>query len=127
MTKPKKPRPATPPIKSEGTILGQLTQSVAYTNVVDNPKSGTKVERYQLSAGSLEDRLAQRIQKYWGERGHFVDIRVREVPYHRGKDVTHYRAARSNLVNGLPIGYKEPQLSISAQPQSQYKKEKIYG
>jgi hypothetical protein len=50
-----------------------------------------------------EDELAATIRRYWKERGHDVDVAVREcgVGSQSGR-VYVYHHARSNLLNGLP-------------------------
>jgi len=99
-------------MKSEDTVISLLNESVA-VNVTRTSPLGKPVERLYLSANSLEERISNRIQKYWAERGYSVSIAVRDIAHQRNghQDVT-YRAARSNLMYGLPIGYNELALGI---------------
>lgn len=124
MTKAK----ATTRKKSETTIAGQLNQSIDY---VHEPTAG-KVERVRLSAISLEERIADRIRVYWGERGYYVDVGLCDVPQHRNAKnataATSYRAARSNLTNGLPPGCRELKLGVDqySKPKPKREKEKAH-
>jgi hypothetical protein len=91
-------------MKSEATVIDQLNGMVDVTRT--SPLG--KPEKLYLSASSLEERISNRIQKYWAERGYSINIAVRDIAHQRNghQDIT-YRAARSNLMNGLPIGYNE--------------------
>lgn len=96
-------------MKSEATIAGQLNEGVNFTNT-----SPFGVDRFRLSSGSLEERIADRIRHYWGERGYYIDVAIHEIPQpnRTGHPPATYRAARSNLKNGLPLGYNELTLGI---------------
>lgn len=111
MTKPK----AQTRTKSDATIIGQLNEPIIITGKF-NPTTDPLMERRLTSAG-MEERLANRIRNYWAERGYYIAIAVREIPFVRknGKvEAVTVRAARSNLVNGLPVGYNELSLGIAS-------------
>lgn len=101
MTKPK----ATKAVKSEATISGQLREAIDYTNM---PVAGS-VERFRLSANTLEEHLATRIRNFWMERGYSIKISVNEITITNKSGSPHstYRAARSNLLYGLPPDCRE--------------------
>jgi hypothetical protein len=48
-----------------------------------------------------EESHATAIRNYWKERGYTVDVTVRDITIGG-----HYRAVRSNMVNGLPHNYQ---------------------
>lgn len=94
-------------MKSETMVVDQLSRSVGVP-IPSTAPFGGPVERVYLSPGSLEERIANRIRQYWEERGYYVDIAVRDIAYRRdNNNNASYRAARSDLMNGLPIGYNE--------------------
>lgn len=49
-------------------------------------------------------RLKDKIERYWGERGHLIAVRVEETLLRRcAASMPHFDyVVRSNLVNGLP-------------------------
>jgi hypothetical protein len=113
MTKPKAKKAA----KSEATISGQLNEAVDYTNT---PDIGS-VERFRMSANTLEEHIATRVRNYWKERGYHVNVAVQEIVQVNKSGSPHsiYRAARSNMTGGLPPGCKE--LSFGIDPHTKPK------
>ena len=55
-----------------------------------------------------EETWVSRIREYWRQRGFDVEVGVRDVTENnpRGNGTIHYRAIRSDMVNGLPRGYR---------------------
>jgi hypothetical protein len=113
MTKPKTQTRT----KSDATIIGQLSEPTKITSIKIHPGVDPAIERSRLTVGAMEERIANRIRNYWAERGYYIAIAVQEIPFIRknGKaEAVTVRAARSNLVNGLPVGYNELSLGIAS-------------
>jgi len=55
----------------------------------------------------IEETWVSLIREYWRQRGYDVDVGVRQIAEQRrdGKPF-HYPAIRSDMVNGLPRGYR---------------------
>lgn len=54
-----------------------------------------------------EETYAARVRDYWRALGYQVDAEVRDIAWQSSAtSIYRYRATRSNLVNGLPRGYR---------------------
>lgn len=60
--------------------------------------------------------LAHKIRKFWLDRGYFVEVSVVPVPLSSAADAAIEYCVRTNLINGLPEGWRgKPKLKVSAQ------------
>lgn len=56
-----------------------------------------------------DDQITRRIMDYWRERGYGVNAAVAQMsapPTRAHQAPYHYDAIKSDLVNGLPLGYE---------------------
>lgn len=73
---------------------------------IETARQQTNVSDLALSI-RMEEHIAERVHHYWLDRGYNVHASVQPVMVKTNRSTSHYRAARSTLVNGLPRNYRD--------------------
>jgi len=71
------------------------------------PKAAPSAAVLTRQSAQIAERHAEQIRAYWAERGYEVDTRITQIGFQQ-KTRCVPSCVQSNLVNGLPKGYRPP-------------------